>query len=199
MEITMSASANNQITIWLGDTDPDGNPLHEDVKTVAYEKVHEMTRYRSRELSDKAEVSLLFEEAAYRTSKAASKSEISDLAAYLWRTYKNLVDQTLGRAVKLYGVEEEMLAQIAEQKFETEEALIDHLTCQKFLALMDSSGRDLWVRRITGFSIKEIATQENQNSEYLGKRLRRAIERALRRLTSERRAGDNANESLDGK
>jgi hypothetical protein len=47
---------------------------------------------------------------------------------------------------------------------------------------MDEKGRELWEKHLLGYQLDELAAAEGYSTDYLGQRLRRAIERALRRL-----------------
>jgi hypothetical protein len=176
--------------IWLGEADPEGLPLNPVIKDLAYRKEADILRYRSDEMTDEAEVASLLEEAAYRTSKAANARQLNDPAGYLYRTYTNLVDQTLRCAVKAFGLEGQVLAQIASSESDVETGLVKSLTRQKVIGSMDSKEQNLWERHILGYEIHELAIEEGQDPDYLGKRLRRAAKRALRRLLLERGPSD---------
>lgn len=171
--------------IWLGDLDPDGRPVDPMIKRLAYEKQSELARYRAHEMNDEAEVASLIELAAYKTSRAATERTLSDPAGYLFRTYSHLVDQVLRRVVRAFGVEENILAGFASVGSDLEEELIQKLTRQQFIQSMDPKGRELWEQYLLGYGIPELALAEGQTPEYLGKRLRRAVQRVLRRLTSD--------------
>jgi hypothetical protein len=176
--------------IWLGETDPDGLPIHPEIKDLAYQKEAEIARYRAEQMTDEAEVASLLEEAVYRTSRAANKKQLSDPASYLYRTYTNLVDQTLRRTIRSFGMEGHVLAQVASSGRNTEQDFVKNLTRRKVVAAMDESGRNLWERHLLGYELDELAAQEGQDADYLGKRLRRATERALRRLLLKKAAPD---------
>lgn len=169
--------------IWLGDVDPEGRPVDPSIKELAYQKQEELARYRAAEMTDQAEVATLIEQAAYRTSKAASERSLEDPAGYLFRTYANLVDRTLRRTIKAFGMEGQILAEIAaSSETDPEDALVKRLTRQRVMESMDEIGRDLWERRLLGHELPELAAEEGQSVDYLGKRLRRAAERAIRQL-----------------
>jgi 5S rRNA maturation endonuclease (ribonuclease M5) len=181
--------------IWLGDADPDGCPLNPAVKDLAYRKEADILRYLANEITDDAEVASLMEEAVYRTSKAANKGQLSDPAGYLYRTYTNLVDHALRRTVKAFGLEGHVLAEMASTGIDTEQRLVKDLTRQRMIDSMDPKERDLWKRHILGYGVDELAVEEGQDPDYLGKRLRRAAERALRRLLLKRAASEKSSVS----
>jgi hypothetical protein len=170
--------------IWLGDADPAGRPLHPIIKDLAYKREPELVRYRSKEMKDKAEVASLIEEAVYRTSKAAFETPLSRPGSYLYRTYVNMVDKKLREAVEAFEMESYLLERIVsiDKGNQVEEAAVRRLTRQKVFDSMDDKGRSLWNRHLLGFEVDELAAEEGQNAEYIGKRLRRATQRALRRL-----------------
>ena len=195
-----SASFNNSNPprsglIWLRDPDPDGHPLNPVIKDLAYRKEPEIAAYRASEMRDEAEVANLLEDAVYRTSKVANTREISDPAGYLYRTYANLVDQTLRRTIQAFGLENQILAEVAVSGHDTEQALVKKLTRQNLIALMDEKEQHLWERHILGYEIRELAAEAGQNADYLGKRLRRAAERALRRLLLKKMPADESSVS----
>lgn len=170
--------------IWLGDVDPAGHPLHPVIKDLAYKREPELVRYRSKEMKDKAEVASLIEEAVYRTSKAAFATPLARPGSYLYRTYVNMVDKKLREAVEAFGMESYLLERIVsiDKGNQVEEVAVRRLTRQKVFDSMDDKGRSLWNRHLLGFEVDELAAAEGQNAEYIGKRLRRATQRALRRL-----------------
>ncbi len=122
--------------IWLGEVDPEGRLLDPSIKDLAYQKEADLVRYRASEMTDEAEVASLIEEATYRTSKAAGEKALSDPASYLYRTYTNLVDTTLRRTVKLFGMESQVLAQIAKSGSDPEATFVNTLTRQKVVECM---------------------------------------------------------------
>jgi DNA-directed RNA polymerase specialized sigma24 family protein len=177
-------------SIWLSDVDPEGRRLHPTIKELAYQKQLELARYRAGEMTDEAEVASLIEEAVYRTSKAAHDRTIDNPASYLFRTYTNLVDRTLRRTVKQFGMEAQILSQVAHSPH-PEQALVKRLTRERVVESMDEKSRALWERHLLGYDLRELATEEGQSADYLGKRLRRAAERAIR-LLLRKDAGDDS-------
>ncbi len=167
--------------IWLGEADPDGRPLDPRIKEVAYQKQADLARYRADEMTDEAEVASLIEQAVYATSKIASERDLNNPAGYLFRTYTNLVDTTLRRTVEAFGLESHVLAHIAKSE-SPEQVIVKSLTRQKLVDCMDEKGRALWERHLLGYGIDELAAEEGQTADYVGKRLRRAAKRALHRL-----------------
>jgi hypothetical protein len=176
--------------IWLRDPDPDGYPLNPVIKDLAYRKEPEIVAYRANEMRDDAEVANLLEKATYQTSRTANKGEIKDPAAYLYVAYANLVDETLRRTIRALGFENQLLAELAISSPDTEERLIKKLTRQEVIALMGEKDQELWELHLIGYDISQLAVGIGQNADYLGKRLRRALERALRRLLLKKAPAD---------
>jgi len=141
----------------------------------------ELARYRASEITDEAEIESLIEEAAYRASRAAHEKTLDNPASYLFKIYTHLVDRKLRRTVKHFGMEAQVLSQIAHSG-NPEITLVNSLTREKVFNSMDEKSRDLWERRLVGYGLDELAAEEGQSVDYLGKRLRRATERAMRRL-----------------
>jgi hypothetical protein len=181
--------------IWLSDPDPNGHPLNPVIEDLAYRKEREIVAYRADEMRDEAVVANLLETAAYQTSRAANSRPIKDPAGYLYKTYANLVDHTLRRTIRAFGFENQVLAEMATGDHDIEQALIKKLTRQELISLMDGKDQTLWERHIFGFEIRELAAETRENPDYLGKRLRRAAERALRRLLLKNVAADESSVS----
>jgi uncharacterized NAD(P)/FAD-binding protein YdhS len=170
--------------IWLGDVDPDGYPIHPLIKALAYAKEREFIRYRAKEMTDKALVASLIEKAAHSASKVAFVKPLSRPGYYLYRTYVNLVDKTLRETVEAFNMESYLLDRIVspENRNLVEETTLQRLTRQKVFDSMDAKGRGLWNRHLLGFDTDELADEEGQTADYIGMRLRRAIQQAVRRL-----------------
>ena len=168
--------------IWLRDPDPDGHPLNPIIEELAYRTEPEIAAYRANEMRDDAEVANLLERAVYQASRVANNGEIRDPAGYLYTTYANLVDQTLRRTINALGLENQVLAELAISSPDTEQKLIKKLTRQEIIALMGEKDQELWELHLVGYDIPQLAAEMGQTVDYLGKRLRRALERALRRL-----------------
>ena len=178
------ATSDNSIrrnSIWLADVDSQGRRLHPDIEELAYSKQSELARYRADEIGDEAQITTLIEEAAYRTSAAAFEKTLEDPFGYLFRTYTNLVDKTLRKTIRSFGLEQHVLAHLARSE-SPEDDIIKELGRQQILACMDEKGRQLWNRRLLGYTVEDLATQEGQNGDHVGKRLRRAMQGAVRRL-----------------
>jgi len=179
----MSSSDNSirRNLIWLAEVDSHGRRLHPAIEELAYSKQSELAQYRSDEIGDEAEIATLIEEATYRTSEVAFEKTLDDPVGYLFRTYTNLVDTTLRKTIRSFGLEQHVLAQLA--RFEDpENAIVTELTRRQILECMDEKGRKLWARNLLGYTINELAIQEGQTGDHVGKRLRRAMHGALGRL-----------------
>lgn len=171
--------------IWLAEVDPNGRRLHPQIEEAVYRQQSRLAQYRARELGDQAQIATLIEEVAYRVSEVASGRTLEDPAGYLFRTYSNLVDATLRRTIKSFGLEQDMLSHLA-QTNNPEDEIHAELTRRQMLDCMDEKGRELWERNLLGYTIGELAVQEGQTGDYVGKRLRRALQGALRRLVLEK-------------
>lgn len=167
--------------IWLADVDSRGRRLHPDIGELVYARHSELARYRSEELGDDAQIATLIEEAAYRTSEVAYDRALNDPASYLFRTYQNLVDTTLRKTIRSLGLEHQVLSHLARCE-NPEDQILTNITRQRILQSMDDKGRELWERNLLGYTVNEIAAQEGQSGDYVGKRLRRAMQGAVRRL-----------------
>jgi hypothetical protein len=167
--------------IWLADVDASGRRLHPDIEEAVYSKQSDLARYRAHEIGDEAQIATLMEEAAYRTSEVAFGRTLNDPVSYLFRTYANLVDTTLRKTIRSFGLEPHVLSHLAQCE-NTEDELLTEITRRQVLDSMDEKGRELWERNLLGYTVNELAAQEGQTGDYVGKRLRRAMQGALRRL-----------------
>ncbi|MFL6449083.1 MAG: hypothetical protein ACJ746_15565 [Bryobacteraceae bacterium] len=167
--------------IWLPEVDSDGRRLHPQIEEVVYSRQSDLARYRANELGDEAQIATLIEEAAYRASEVAFERTLQDPVSYLFRTYSNLVDITLRKTIRSFGLEEQVLSYLA-RTGDSENEILTKLTRRQILECMDEKGRELWERNLLGYTVGELAAQEGQSGDYVGKRLRRAMQGALRRL-----------------
>lgn len=186
---------NRRGLIWLRDPDPDGHPLNPVIAEIAYRKEREILAYRAEEFRDDAEAANLLEQAAYKTSRAANRNELKDPAAYLYTAYTRFVDATLRTTIQVLGIEPDVLASLAACRIETEQDLIKKLTRQEIVALMDEKDRELWELLLFGYTTGHLAAKTGQDVCYVGKRLRRALERALRRLLEKKVPADDSSVS----
>jgi DNA-directed RNA polymerase specialized sigma24 family protein len=170
------------LSIFIPEKDPEGRPIASSLRDFVHAQLDQFASYRREQLSDEAEMASLIEEAVYRTSKALSERTIDDPNAYLFRIYTRFVDKAVQNTVKAYGMEPQILADIARANVQTEEQILESLTCEKVVNAMDARGRVLWQKHLLGYSLQEIAADEGHTADYVGQRLRRAMERALRRL-----------------
>lgn len=172
----------NRSLIFIPEHDPEGRPIASWLREFAYAKQAQLASYRKDEMSDEAEVASLIEQAVFRTSKAISERAIDEPTRYLFQIYRNSVDRAIRKTVRAFGMEPEVLAQVASSGSQTEDQLLKSLTCTAVMSAMDEKGRTLWEKHLLGYEIDELAAEEGQTVDYLGQRLRRATERALRRL-----------------
>lgn len=178
------ASPDNSVRpnlIWLAEVDANGRRLHPQIEEVVYSRQADLARYRANELGDEAQIAALIEEAAYRASEVAFERTLQDPVSYLFRIYGNLVDITLRKTIKSFGLEQQVLSHLARTN-NPEDEIVSELTRRQILDCMDERGRELWERNLLGYTIGELAVQEGQTGDYVGKRLRRAMQGALRRL-----------------
>ena len=111
---------------------------------------------------------------------------MSKPGAYLYCTYRRLVDQTLLETINSRYVDDSVLNQIPFDEH-TEEILINALAQAQTVASMDLKGREIVKRLMLGYEVPELATREGQSPAYIRKRLRRSIDRAVRRMMTRSR------------
>lgn len=149
---------------------------------LAYRKEEDYFRYRAKELNDPAVTANLIEQAVYSASGAAFNTIIEDPAAYLFRTFANLVEAHLAKAPRTIGFEPGYLADIAGATDDPEDRLNDRIYRTQVLGAMDSNTRWAWERRILGYDVKSIAKEMCVSADCMSTRLRRGLDAAIRRL-----------------
>src|SRR3954454_16436228 len=118
--------------IWLAEVDSSGRRLHPEIEEVVYSRQSDLARYRANELGDEAQIATLIEETAYRASEVAFERTLQDPVSYLFRTYSNLVDITLRKTIRSFGLEEQVLSHLARtENAETE--ILTELTRRRIL------------------------------------------------------------------
>src|SRR3569833_427952 len=105
------ASPDNSVRpnlIWLAEVDANGRRLHSQIEEVDYSRQSDLARYRANELGDEAQNATLIEVAAYRASEVALERSLQDPVSYLFRIYGNLVDISLRKTIKSFGLEQQV-------------------------------------------------------------------------------------------
>jgi RNA polymerase sigma factor (sigma-70 family) len=134
-----------------------------------------------------------FEEAAAAVSAAFGKKKTSEgpavrnLAAYLFRTFIRMVDEARRKQAALEkSVEEFAKDQVSvTDEGKTEIALL----LDEVMATCDRASREVVVRRLEGFSSKEIGNQLCISEHAAEVRFSKALDHARKMLTIRRRKG----------
>ena len=170
--------------IWIGDNDLEGNPVNPALREAAYQKEEHLFRYRRRDLPDDAHVAELIEKAVYTASKAAHKIPVKNAAAYLFRTYQNLINEEIATSVRLVPRAARSVEHSAGGD-DPSARILDKIEGRRVLEAMDESTRQVWERRLFGYQVQEIAEELNISADCLSTRLRRGAKEALSRLRGE--------------
>lgn len=170
---------------WISPTDERGIPVDKRFADAAYRKANDLRRYRSRELRDDAIRANLVETAVYRCSRAEREEPLTDVAGYLFRTFKRLVDEWIVRDQRIQHHPDEQL-----DRYNSPSSFVDveeAVARREALDAMDPESRWAWERRLVGFQVQEIARELNITPDCLSTRLRRGMEQAAGRLFGTRR------------
>jgi DNA-directed RNA polymerase specialized sigma24 family protein len=164
--------------VWVSPTDRAGRPVDarflEAVRLIG----GDLLRYRSGEFDDVSAAAELIEVAVHRCSRVAQVKGVTNPTAYLTRTYRRLVDVEIAKRrkhVELTAASESL------ERYDFESVMHDRIHVKKLLDSMDDEIRKLYLRRLVGFSVDEIARERNLSAKRLSERMRRGLRKALDR------------------
>jgi DNA-directed RNA polymerase specialized sigma24 family protein len=143
-------------------------------------------RHAEKLLIDPAVAETLLEEAAATVSraisaKAGTKRHIQDLQSYLFRAFIRRINKkrkrelSLSESLRVHAVE-------AVNGTDPRSSIDNKILIDEFLTLCDPTTRDMLLRRIAGFSWKEIAGSYGVSSHAAESRVNQAFQKARRRL-----------------
>jgi RNA polymerase sigma factor (sigma-70 family) len=135
--------------------------------------------YRGAELKDESRALELAEKAVHQASRARKSRPVEDPVAYLFRTFRRLVDRELERARRFHPLSDE--AFLGRRESGTHEEELDRLILwREVLESVDEAMRWVLWRLRHGFSVGEIAEDLGVAPNTLSQRLSR-VRRELKR------------------
>jgi DNA-directed RNA polymerase specialized sigma24 family protein len=163
-----------------------GRPISPAVLNAAEEIGRRALRHAERLLIDPAVASNLLEEAAATVSRAMSAREISkdpirDLHSYLFRAFLRRVNKRHKRELSL-AESLRIHARGVPSSADPRPSIENKILIDEFLMQCDPTTRDMFWRRIVGFSWKEIGWSFRISSHAAESRFNQIFQKARRRL-----------------
>ena len=175
---------------WFNDKDRNGQPLDKNVLETAEKIAPVLTRYRHQEIDCESTCNDMLQEAVEAASKASRRNPIANLAGYLARIYKHIVDNFLERKNKLIPVDDDFLETLAntQQAPSFEEWMHNRLVLEKLMKSVDRETRLIWSWRIAGYSESEIAKRLGTSANNVSMRVTRGLREAAKHLIHGKRS-----------
>ena len=174
---------------WFNDKDSNGQPLDKNVLKTAEQIAPVLTRYRHQEIDCDSTCNDMLQEAVEAASRATRKNPIANLAGYLARIYKHIVDNFLERKNKLIPVDDDFLETLANAQHAPsfEEWMHNRLVLEKIVKSLDRETRLIWGWRIAGYSESEIAKRLGTTANTVSMRVTRGLKEAAKDLLQGKR------------
>ncbi len=175
---------------WFHDKDRNGQPLDKSVLKTAEDIAPVLTNYRYEEIDSKSTCNDMMQEAVEAASKASRRHPIANLAGYIARIYKHIVDNNLDHENKVIPVVDDFLESLANAQYAPsfEEWMHNRLDLEKLEEAIDPETRRIWDWRKEGYTQSEIAKQLGTTENAISMRLIRAFRAAARDLLRRRRS-----------
>ncbi len=168
-----------------------GRAIEPEVLSVAQEIASRILRHAERMLVDPAVATSLLEEAAVAVCRvlrrnAGGQSTIRDLHAYLFRAFMRRLNRVKRREMRLVASSSGNLGE--SKQFDPSRELEMRILVNELLTRCDGVTRDMFYRRVVGFSWKEIGATYRISAHAAESRFSQALQRLRKKL----RYGDRA-------
>jgi RNA polymerase sigma factor (sigma-70 family) len=173
---------------WFYNKDREGQPLDENVLKTAEKIAPILSRYRYQEIDSESKCNDLLQQAAEAASRASRKNPIANLAGYIARIYKHIVDDNLEYEGRVVPVSDEALESLANtQRVPSfEEWVNGKLDLHKLMDSLEGEAQQIWKWRIEGYSQSEIAKRLGMSANTVSMKATRAFKEAVAGLQSKR-------------
>lgn len=179
-----------RLFLWVSPIDENNQPADPAFVDAAYRIGSGFLLYRARELNDDGRAIELVERAVHLASRARKARPVNEPAAYLFRTFTNLVDAELARCRRILPLTDEHLCEIASRAAPKMEDEIDRETdWKRILESLDDTTRMVYERLRQGLKVWEIALEMGIKPNTLVKRIHRARKELKNTLDRERAKG----------
>jgi DNA-directed RNA polymerase specialized sigma24 family protein len=178
--LSRRGSTDPRLELWISPVDDRNLPV-DPVFVQAADRVGiDFFLYRARELNDESLALELAERAVHRASRAKRCGPLRDAAAYLARTFSNLVDHELERARRFTDLSEGVMRAVGRTTVHGSRADLDKaIERDELLGSLDETMQFVVWRLYWGFSVAEVAHELGITPNTLSKRLSR-LRRSLR-------------------
>ena len=146
---------------WIYDKDDKGKPLDENIVKAAEELTPVLSRYRSKEIGCESVINTLLQRAVEAASKAIHKTPIRNYAGYLVAIYRRVADKHIDRESRVICVEDGFLEHLANaaNTVSLEEMIHNRLLVRTVMDKMDPQSRLIFIWKLEGYSVSEIAKE----------------------------------------
>lgn len=173
-------SADPRLELWISPVDDRNLPVDPVFVQAADHVGIAFFLYRARELNDESLALELVERAVHRASRAKRCGPLRDAAAYLARTFSNLVDHELERARRFTDLSEGVMRAVGRNTVHGSSIELDRtIEARELLGSLDETMQFAVWRLYWGFTVGEVAKELGIPPNTLSKRLSR-LRKSLR-------------------
>ena len=178
-ELPQEDPAHPREILWISPFDEHNAPVDPVFLRAAGQIGFDFLLYRATELNDESRAVELAEKAVHQVSRARKSRPVEDPVAYLFRTFRRLVDRELERARRFQPFSDEV--SLGRRESSTRDGELDRLILwREVLESVDEAMRWVLWRLRHGFSVSEIAEDLGIAPNTLSQRLSR-VRRELKR------------------
>jgi RNA polymerase sigma factor (sigma-70 family) len=169
---------------WIYNKDDKGRPLDENIVKAAEEVTPTLTRYRYKEIGCESMINSMLQSAVEAASKAVHKNPIMNPAGYVVSVYERIVDRWVEREKRVVCVDDAFLEHLANgtNTVSFEELIHDQLVLRKLIDNMDPDTRQIFIWRMQGYSVNEIAKELSVTPNCVSVRHTRGVKKAIKKV-----------------